>query len=154
MCIIALVVYTQVKLDSLKRISNGISFKESLDLSDLPIITFTSKGNRLNFLLDTGANISAFNSKFLELTDNKPINKKGNVLSSSGELTDAEFANINLKYKDRIYTDEFQIMNLSVAFNQLKHEYGVQIHGILGNVFLQKYKYVLDFKRYVAYEDK
>lgn len=154
MCIIALVVYTQVKLDSLKRISNGISFKESLDLSDLPIITFTSKGNRLNFLLDTGANISAFNSKFLELTDNKPINKKGNVLSSSGELTDAEFANINLKYKDRIYTDEFQIMNLSVAFNQVKHEYGVQIHGILGNVFLQKYKYVLDFKRYVAYEDK
>ena len=38
-----------------------ISFKEALDLTELPVVTFISKGRKLNFLIDTGANNSILN---------------------------------------------------------------------------------------------
>ena len=34
----------------------NISFKEAMELVELPIITFYNKGQKLNFLLDTGSN--------------------------------------------------------------------------------------------------
>ena len=44
---------------------NKISFKETLDLTDLPIVTFEQNGNKINFLLDTGANRSVINKAIL-----------------------------------------------------------------------------------------
>jgi hypothetical protein len=38
-----------------------ISFKEALDLTELPVITFIGKEKKLNFLIDTGANNSILN---------------------------------------------------------------------------------------------
>lgn len=41
---------------------------------------------------------------------------------------------------------------MSGAFAQLKSMYGIQIHGILGTSFFQKYRYVLDFAELTAYQ--
>ena len=40
-----------------------ISFKEGLDLTELPIVTFNQGDVKLHFLLDTGSNISFINLK-------------------------------------------------------------------------------------------
>ena len=44
-----------------------ISFKEAIDLTELPVVTFISKGRKLNFLLDTGANNSILNASVAEV---------------------------------------------------------------------------------------
>ena len=54
------------------------------------------------------------------------------VINSYGEL--------KLYYKNKEFVDDFTIMNLDNAFDQIKQESGVQIHGILGNRFFEKYK--------------
>ena len=43
-----------------------ISFRESMDLVELPIVTFMNNGKKLNFLLDTGASYSSINEAALE----------------------------------------------------------------------------------------
>ena len=44
-----------------------MSFKESMDLVELPIITFYNNGKKLNFLLDTGANNSIINLSLIHI---------------------------------------------------------------------------------------
>ena len=53
--------------------------------------------------------------------------------------------------KDNSFEDTFTILNMDSAFRQVKEDSGVQLHGILGSLFFQKYKYVIDFKSLVAY---
>lgn len=58
---------------------------------------------------------------------------------------------MEVKYKDNPFEDTFTILNMDSAFRQVKEDSGVQLHGILGSLFFQKYKYVIDFKSLVAY---
>ena len=62
--------------------------------------------------------------------------------------------NIKVKYKDNEFEDEFAIIDLDDAFNSIKNSTGVQIHGILGTKFFEKYKYVLDFSNLTVYRKK
>lgn len=48
----------------------------------------------------------------------------------------------------------FQAVDMSKAFKNIKQETGVSLQGILGNDFFVKYKYVIDFKEFVAYIKK
>ena len=54
----------------------NMSFKEAMDLVELPVVTFYNGDKKLNFLLDTGSNISQINSSILPLLDYKKIDGK------------------------------------------------------------------------------
>ena len=58
---------------------------------------------------------------------------------------------MTISYKEQDFTSDFCVMDLSAAFDNVKNESGVTVHGILGNSFFTKYKYVLDFDELVAY---
>ena len=49
------------------------------------------------------------------------------------------------------YTGNFQVVDMTAAFDSVKAETGVTIVGILGNDFFQNYKYVLDYNTMIAY---
>lgn len=128
-----------------------ISFRETMDLVDLPIITFLVGDKKCNFILDTGASYSLIDSTVLGTIEHERLNIEGTVYGINGKEQDAGFAKIVLKYKGVNYSDEFQIVDLSSAFTMLKEEHGVNLHGMLGSSFFQKYKYVIDFDELVAY---
>lgn len=130
-----------------------ISIKESLDLTSLPIITFVSGDKKLNFLLDTGSNSSHIDSTVLKsnnieytITDNA-----NTVIGLEGRERKVESCILTVKYKETYFTDEFCVTDLSGAFDAIKSTYGVQIHGIIGSEFFQKYQYVIDFKKLMCY---
>lgn len=131
--------------------SDRISFKETLDLVELPIITFKNGDKKINFLLDTGASKSTINKSALKELKYKVLNKEDTVYGADGNKTVESFISMDINYKDRIYTDEFQTVNLDKAFSNLKNDFGVNLSGILGNSFFQKYKYIIDFDELVAY---
>lgn len=54
----------------------NMSFKEAMDLVELPVVTFFNGDKKLNFLLDTGSNISQINSSILPLLDYKKVEEK------------------------------------------------------------------------------
>ena len=58
---------------------------------------------------------------------------------------------LTVSYRNQKFHEEFSAADLNKAFNAVKQETGVQIHGILGSRFFEKYQYVLDFKELAAY---
>lgn len=134
--------------------SNCISFKESMDLTELPIITFYNNTKKLNFLLDTGANVCVINHKDLDNLSYKSIEDTSVVFGMNGESIEVGMVTIDLLKDDVVYTGEFQVIDMSNAFDKVKAESGVTVHGVLGTRFFEKYKYVLDFDKLAAYSIK
>lgn len=129
----------------------NISFKEAMDLVELPIITFYNKDTKLNFLLDTGSDLSYINKSILPSLEYIEINESRNIISVGGNSQSLGCCNMIVTYKSQKFIDRFYISDLDEAFGAIKAETGVQIHGILGSKFFVKYKYVLDFKDLIAY---
>lgn len=134
----------------------NMSFKEAMDLVELPVVTFYNGDKKLNFLLDTGSNISQINSSILPLLDYKEIEGKDmNVVGIEGnKAVNTGFCEMTITYKGQEFIGDFCIHDLDDAFAIVKEESGVQIHGILGSLFFQKYKYVFDFESLIAYSKK
>ena len=131
-----------------------MSFREAMDLTELPIVTFYIGDKKLNFLLDTGANTSIIDSTSLEEVSYEKTNYCRSVTGMEGNSIETPVVVINLSYRDKVYTEEFQSVDMSAAFGAIKQESGVIVNGILGNAFFTKYRYVLDFKDLIAYSKK
>lgn len=134
-----------------KRYKSAISFRESLDLTGLPVITFSQGKNKFNFLLDTGATNSVINESQLPNIKHTVIEgAQCEVYGIEGNTQTVPFVEIKFK-RDIDYIGNFQVVDLSTAFDAVKAETGVTIIGILGNDFFQNYKYVLDYNTMIAY---
>lgn len=135
-----------------KKVScSSMSFRETMDLCELPIVTFMNNGKKLNFLLDTGASKSVIHSGALEGLTYRNTNKSGDIYGIDGKRKGASFINMSIGYKGKDYNEEFQSIDMSIPFSNLKADFGVNLHGILSSTFFQKYKYILDFDELVAY---
>lgn len=128
-----------------------ISFKESMNLTELPVVTFYNGTNKLNFLLDTGSNLCVINSNSLKHLEYTKLNEIGHIHGMEGNITDVEYISMNFTHNEKLYTSKFQVVDMQEAFDNVKKESGVTIHGILGSKFFEEYKYVLDFKELIAY---
>ena len=128
-----------------------MSFRETMDLVGLPIVTFRNGNKRFNFLLDTGASDSIINSPILQDIDHEVLDSKTCVYGMEGHAVESNLVFITLVYKDKEYSDTFRSVDMTAAFSQLKQDYGVTVHGILSSSFFERYKYVLDFKDLIAY---
>lgn len=132
-----------------------MSFKESIDLTELPIITFeVGKNKKFNFLLDTGSNDSIVDRTALETKGVSYIDAgmEGNLVGlDSTESKKVSFVKIDLFYKERTYSNNFLVTDLSTVINSIKESSGVVMHGLLGSNFFNKYKYVIDFDKLIAY---
>lgn len=140
--------------DMRKRNNSKISFKEAMDLVELPVVTFYNGDKKLNFLLDTGSNVSYINSSIIPLLVHEKTDKEMNTIGIEGNKVSNQFCKMSVTYKNQVFEEEFSIADLDEAFNVVKQESGVQIHGILGSLFFQKYKYVFDFASLIAYSKK
>lgn len=144
-----------------KRIKNScsndrveMSFRESMDLTDLPIVTFYNNNIRINFLLDTGATESVIDSTIVKKLHYDSLDKKGTIFGMEGNVQETEYVKLSFDYKGHFYNDEFQVVDMAASFSRVKAETGVTLSGILGSKFFTKYKYVLDFDELIAYSKK
>lgn len=130
----------------------AISFKQGFDLTDMPVITLYQGEKKFNFLLDTGSNNSAISKHVIDQFEHTPIKEKTTtVFGIEGKISSAPISKVTLSYKDKSYTYDYIINDLEAAFNQIKVETGVTLHGIIGSRFFNQYRYVLDFAELIAY---
>ena len=132
----------------------NMSFREAMDLVELPVVTFYNKDTKLNFLLDTGSDLSYINKSILPSLEYKEIDESRNIISVGGNSQSLRCCNMTVTYKSQKFIDRFYVSDLDEAFGAIKAETGVQIHGILGSKFFAKYKYILDFESLIAYSKK
>lgn len=150
LCIIILALYTYKYEEEMFK----ISFKESLDLVGVPIITFKNNNKKYNFILDTGASESVIHSKILDELEYIKIDRESQLWGMEGNIQTTTYAEIPLYYWGVEFEEQFQIVDMSSSFIKIKEEFGVNVVGILGSSFFNKYNYILDFKRLVAYTRK
>lgn len=131
-----------------------MSFRESMDLTDLPIVTFYNNGRKFNFLLDTGATMSVIDSNALNNLKYIKSEDSGALFGMEGNKIEVSYIKASLEYKEEEYEEEFQVVDMSAAFGQIKTESGVNLSGILGSLFFKRYQYVLDFESLIAYSKK
>ena len=129
----------------------NMSFREAMDLVELPVVTFYNKYAKLNFLLDTGSDLSYINKSILPSLEYKEVNESRSIISVGGNSQTLGCCDMTVTYRNQKFIDRFYISDLDEAFGTIKVETGVQIHGILGSKFFAKYKYILDFESLVAY---
>ena len=141
--------------DELKKEKTKISFKESLDLVELPVITFMNNNKKLNLLIDSGSDISYLCSKVVPELNLKSEEEKVKLNIITGVKSTDSVCNkvkLNLSFKDNNFEEEFIILpELDQQFDAIKKENGVKIDGVLGNTFLSKYKYIIDYKDLSVY---
>lgn len=136
----------------LSRERDKISIKESMDLAQIPIVTFQEGDTKLNFLLDTGSSHSHISASIAKKLIGTPVKTDYTYTTSTGSDTTSEMIESLLKYKNKEFKVSLFVNDgLDTAFDKMKEECGVQLHGILGSNFLKEHKYVLDFAELVAY---
>lgn len=130
-----------------------LSFGKTFKRTGTPIVTLEDRnGNKLNFLVDTGSNLSHLRLGVIEnIVDAekvKLVDSDGNdmpvrtITTAGGEIMPDEYYRLTLFKGDKMFTEVFEVFDVGNAFDG----WGVEIHGILGNTFLEKHKYVIDFK--------
>lgn len=153
-CVIILIITAAIItgiLAGIKKKNSEISFREAMDLAELPVITFYNGDRKINFLLDTGSNISYLNKSIVSSLVVESTGEESNIIGIEGNEVNCKICKMIIRRKNQEFEEEFSIADLDKAFRIVKEESGVQIHGILGSRFFEKYKYVLDFKDYIAY---
>lgn len=154
LCVIFLIIAAAVTfgvIAGVRKKSSEISFREAMDLAELPVITFYNGDKKINFLLDTGSNISYLNESIVSSLVTESTGEVSNIIGIEGNKVSCKICKMIIRRKNQEFEEEFSIADLDKAFSIVKKESGVQIHGILGSRFFEKYKYVLDFKDYIAY---
>lgn len=147
--VVAAIIFNGVQDYDRKKVE--MSFKESMNLTELPIVTFYNGSTKLNFLLDTGANLCVINSRIIDSLNYKKLDEKGSVFGMEGNSVDIDYISMDFTYNSKSYSSSFQVVDMQEAFDRIKQESGVTVHGILGSKFFEEYKYVLDFKELIAY---
>lgn len=149
--VIAAGVIMQVRHNKRKK---NISFREAMDLVDLPVVTFYNHGKKLNFMLDTGSTNSFMDRQAMsELQEYVRIKKsRVGIMSKTGvEERNILRIRVPMMYKNYGFEEEFTVDDFSEPFDIIKKESGIRLHGILGNTFFVKYKYIIDFGELIAY---
>lgn len=130
----------------------SIPFKESIDLINLPIVTFVNNNVKLHFLLDTGSDDSYINVDVLDkLEVKKYYNVKREIITGNGSIASSRIAVMDIYYKEQCFENAFIVSDMGEAFDAATGSSGIKIHGILGSIFFAKYKYVLDYMKLEAY---
>lgn len=128
-----------------------MSFRETMDLTGLPIVTFRQGENKFNFVLDTGSFSSIIDSRVLDKLQYTELEGKSIGYGVDGVEHYMNRVGIVLTYKDKDYSDAFRVLDMSASFDAFKRDYGVTVHGLLSSAFFERYKYVLNYNELVAY---
>lgn len=132
---------------------NHIPFKESMDLINLPVVTFINNGKKLHFLLDTGSDDSFLTSSVVDSLAIKNHNDKvSNIQTGNGSISSMGMVTLDISYLDSSYENTFLVVDLDTTFKSVADYRGIHIHGIIGSLFFRRYGYKLDFKKLAAYK--
>ena len=124
------------------------SFKETLRITELPIIKLTNGNSEFNFVVDTGASNSVLNENMLAQFYYKPLSLGGSVYGIDGNKVSTSCVEIELTTGEHRMTEVFQVMNVPAFDNISEQHDGMQIAGVLGGTFLKKYGFIIDYKHF------
>lgn len=127
-----------------------MSFRQSIELCDLPIVTFYIGDSKYNFILDTGSVNSHIDERIVKSRNIKVnyTNENIEIWGAGGKGESNKLGIISIYYNNKEFKELFTInTQIGQSFDMLKETKGIRIHGLLGSKFFNRYKYILDFNK-------
>lgn len=127
-----------------------MSFKQSMELCDMPIVTFYIGDRKLNFVLDTGCVQSMLDADVIDKykLDINYTKETFEVWGANGKCSTDKMGVLCLYYNNKKFEETFVCSStIKHTFSWLKQNKGVTVHGLLGSNFFNTYKYILDFNK-------
>lgn len=137
---------------SYKRRKFRFSFEDTMGKADLPIVSFTQDGKCFKFLIDSGASISVLNSSSLANIECIELGEKQKIYGIDGNNVDVSLVGVKLYSQNHKFVEIFQVCEVP-GLDNIKKDDGIEVVGILGNSFLKRYSFIIDFKRLAAYSN-
>lgn len=137
------------------KISHPIGY--GLKEAGLPIIPVTIGDYCISFIVDTGATVSLIDKSVADrLGELVVIKEESNyMLSVDGNYKEVKHkAVVNFILNEIPFTHEFLCESLYESLIKIETECNIQVHGILGNDFLMKNRWIIDYERLEVVQNK
>lgn len=130
-----------------------LPFKQWVKGFPCAIIPVKVLGKKAFVLLDTGANISGFNMNFFNENAYEGLEPVSTIEISgiNNEYEANEMFNLDVTIDGVLLNHDFAIVDFEIGFNELKGVVGLNIVGILGADFIEKYGINIDLKQKVIW---
>ena len=150
--VVAIILYSVRFFMYLKRYKLKFPFNDTMGKVDLPIVSFTQNGKCFNFLIDSGASISVLNSTALSNIECIDIEGEQQIYGIDGSKIDVSLVGVKMYSHNHKFVEVFQVCDVP-GLNNIREEYDLEVVGILGNSFLKRYSFIIDFARLTAYSN-
>lgn len=146
----ALMIYKDIRRHNMAQEKFKVSFKKHFGKVNVPLIKMKINGQLRYFLVDTGSEMSILSSEVFETLPkesySKVIGQSVSVTGFTGKTDEKPVILTNLSFKNDKYEDvSFIISDISYVFNYIKDNSKIEIAGILGSYFFNKYRWSIDF---------
>jgi len=149
-------VFLKAKKDTTSTDLTEISFRETLELVEAPVVTFKTKANngtilKLNLLIDTGSSHSFFDTNVIGDVDIMMYDKNNtnhSVTTQGGELDVTNSISLSFSYDLFNFEENFLLLDMTKTNQFLREKHGFQIAGILGNTFFKETKTYIDYEKF------
>lgn len=149
-------VFLKAKKDTTSTDLTEISFRETLELVEAPVVTFKTRAQngtdlKLNLLIDTGSSHSFFDTNVIGDVDIMMYDKNDtnhSVTTQGGELDVTNSISLSFSYDMFNFDENFLLLDMTKTNQFLKEKHGFQIAGILGNTFFKETKTYIDYEKF------
>lgn len=126
---------------------NVVSFNDSININNMPIVSFKHGRRKINFLVDTGSDFSYIDESIVKsLKVKKKEDSDSNIITATGYLKTSGSISIDLTYNGNTVEGDFVIGDIKDAMDSAFAP-EIVVRGILGSIFLRKYKYIIDYNK-------
>ena len=122
---------------------------QNYDDTDIPYITLEIQGFQLNFLVDTGCGVSIILNSVLQNIEYTESSRKVQLEALTSDSLHAGMVTIPININGKHIEEDFVLYDKQDIANFNVH-YGITIHGILGNEFLDKTGCQIDYKNHIV----
>lgn len=125
-----------------------------LTTAQLPIIIVEIEGQKLCFILDTGANNNMIDSRVATyFKDQAVFEGENTTVGIEGNVISTKTVKMPFIFENEAYSPTFTVIPLLEAFKHVEKDTGFQIHGILGNQFFMEHKWIINFGKNSLYSE-
>lgn len=142
-----------IKNDNFNR--HEISFEEKYRVSGLPFAYLKTPNGKKWFLIDSGANVNMLKRSYVEeIGELLEVKESENQILTGSNDIKTEECMFNLSHKRTKFNEnKFSIAELN-AFDAKRDDWGIDVVGILGSPFLEKYNCTVCFDSMIFYITK
>lgn len=146
----ALMIYKDMRRHNIAQEKFKVSFKKHFSKINVPLIKMKINGKLRYFLVDTGSEMNILGSEIFKTLPkesySKVMGQSVSVTGFTGKTEEKPVILTNLSFKNDKYEDiSFIISDITCIFNYIKDNSKIEIAGILGSCFFNKYRWSIDF---------